>query len=426
MVPSLFSTWRRYGWTSAKTDEHSQDLTSILVEHADFADFLRKSGLLYAIRGYQRTLEKSNSDERLPIQQGILLDDDRHPQMLVDGNWMKWSELKELVTYDPVRKAIVSKNDPQKEWNYYYPNGLIPQSRFHSVVPTYKLSEAELESLRERAESNEEKTHFIQVFTSDNSMISTLSHTALRLIDNEGSLYSLGFETTPEIDPPSSVLLARTKEGAVASRDYDEFRPFAKRRVTTVALTEAQYEAAMDRVTAYSKKKLKFTHTHQNCTTFVADIMKAAGHEVDVRCTLIDGLYGLLPKVKSIPLIGPALEKVRRVFAAILNWIVKYLVPQFLVAIVVKISCVITNLVCLCFGGARGIDIPDAERESLDNREGLKHFGKLYRRFSDLFDSDAAQLYSPAKLVEWQMEQKSTFVHKYDGTPSLVITPQKC
>ena len=276
------------------------------------------------------------------IQKGIQLDEARHPLILVQGNWMRWEDLNKIVRYDEKKKEIVSRDDPEKEWNYFAPNGLTQQKRYNQIYPVYQLSKAERALIEAEGEKfgaidlpkDKSQLRYMQVFTSHNSPFAKLSHVAFRLIDENGKVYSSGFETPSSEIPFDKQKFVGTYHISIASLDYDELKPYFSRRVTTIPLTEEQYTKAFKKMERYSQKKLSLNRLHQNCATYTTNIMRAAGHKVEIRCTLIDGLPSLAPRLVDIPQIGPFLNRIRNFVAGIFNWISTHCIPHF-----VKVAC---------------------------------------------------------------------------------------
>jgi len=62
--------------------------------------------------------------------------------------------------------------------------------------------------------------------------------------------------------------------------------------------------------------------------------------------------------------------------------------------------------------------------KSIDNKRDLQYFDALIQDPVDILRNEPAAIYSPAKVVNWQLDQKSTYIHKSDGCPKLAIVPQ--
>ena len=423
--------WEKYGWTGAQP---SRDLTSLLTKYPDCAHFLRKSGLLFMIRGYQHTLDRSHESTDPGIeemQDGIKLDPyDGHPLLFVEGDWTRWEDLSTWITYDSKKKKIVSSDNPAEEWNYCAPDGLCRIGRYNEIYPIYHLSESDQAALQkqgekffqgnvpEKLQNDRKRWHYLQVFTSENGPISKLSHVGLRLIDANGAVYSLGFETSDEI-PFKEQYFVGSYDVGITSLDYDEFKPFNARRVTTIPLTGDQYRNAMKQIEAYSKGPMRFNRMHQNCSTYATSVMRAAGHPMDVRSTLPELIVDLVPDL-------PVCSKIARAIGGFFKWIFPSCICHLLGAIAIKISTVCTNLIAYCFGSTQGSPPhPKAENGGIENQDKMNYFDRLVESPEDLLSEEAAIIYSPAKVVNWQLAQPSTVIYPNDGSPQLTIIPPK-
>jgi hypothetical protein len=99
--------------------------------------------------------------------------------------------------------------------------------------------------------------------------------------------------------------------------------------------------------------------------------------------------------------------------------------PYYILASIAgRISAFCTNLLFLCLGGGEGSDPdPEAELGDIDNSKGLTYFDRAISGPCDLFRLDSAMIYSTPKLVHWQLDQPSTFIHLDDGSPHFTIVP---
>jgi len=409
--------WEKYNWNNG-----NRDFSSILTKHPDCAEFLYESGLVFMIRGYQHTLDRFPREPYSDLEamrEGIRLDAyDEHPLFWVNGEWVHWGDLKERIRWDAKAKRIVSTHNPEEEWNYFAPSGLCPRSHYSDVYSIYQLCTDEMSALQieaekffqgdvpETFEQNKNRWHYLQVFTSHNMFLSKFSHASARLIDAEGAVYSDGLETSDAEIPFKEQSLLATYNGYVTSLDYDEFKPFTSRRVTTIPLTEEQFNNALQKVKTYAVTPLRFNRMHQNCSTYVTNIMKAAGHPLDIRSTL-PGLIGdLFPHV-------PWISRIRN-----------YIGSSIFMAIPRKISSIFTNLVGLYLGTTKSTPLkPGIPETGIDNAEEMQYFEKLITKPSDIFSDEAAIIYSVPRLVNWQSEQGSTTIHTHDGSPQLTIIP---
>lgn len=135
-------------------------------------------------------------------------------------------------------------------------------------------------------------------------------------------------------------------------------------------------------------------------------------------------IIDLFPHIPLISKIGSAvLDFFQRILPTFALKVIRS-IYSFVAAIATKISSICTNLIAICFGSNKGsAPNPQVEKEGLDNREGMKYFDRLIEEPGDLLRDDPAIIYSPAKFVHWQLDQGSTFIYPYDGSPQLAIVP---
>lgn len=342
-----------------------------------------------------------------------------------EGEWTRWDALKEQISFNPETRELISTEDPKQEWNYYYnpetgEQGLNPQSRYNQVRPIYQLSKSEMERL-----GMDGANCILQVFTTSVFFISQLSHVGLRLIDPSGKVYSLGYETPSWEMKYKQQKIVGNYHVEISSLDYDEFTKFKNRRVTSIPITSDQMKLALDRAEMYTQMKLRFNRIHQNCATYVTDIMRAAQlYTPPIACNLRDFFWDF---IIDIPVIGTVLDKIKKVVVAIFELlsaipIIGYVFDGFMY-VANKILTVMANLLILSFGGSKGSKPhPDVPEDTLDNSQRLTYFSRLIKSWKDLFKEDRDLIFSPKRMVDWQLKQPNTFIHPYEG-PKLYIAP---
>lgn len=440
---SFEKIWHIFRWTT---------LTSIIEKHPDCAKFLKESGLLFAIRGYQHSIERRG--ETLPgeenMKMGIRFDRDDHPLLLKEGEWVRWDVIKKEICFDKKNKELVSTNDPSIEWNYFYPFGLVPGSRYNQVKSIYRLNANEIAGLQEHAaryyEINPDtdpgavKNCFIQVYTTDRkSQPLGVSHVGVRLIDNEGRIYSLGYEMPTEQQKHitrSAFTILATDKVTIASLDYDEFRPFDDRYVTTIPISAAKAKKILDQMKEYTHQPLRFNYMRQNCARFAVEVLHLAGvsdikptanlSEVFARALLPSNIFAVLQK---------GIEKISSVAIIIFNKMHTHASDTtdalvFVYAVVTfiprKIGTVAKNiLICILGGRKAASPLPPGVEDDRNNDQQLTPFSRVIVHWKDLFDEDLGTLYFPPKITEWQKKQPSTIKHAYEASPALYVAPHQ-
>ncbi len=399
-----------------------------LKEHADFCEFLYTSRLIFTMVGYKNSLDQQD-EETAPSEMRKVIhfsEVDGQPCLWKEGRWVHWDDIKEQLICDPSRKEIVSRDDLQTVWNYYYnpesgESGLCPSSRYNNVRPVYLLTQKEMTALG----ITRENPCLLQVFTSNNSMIPKLSHVGLRIINQNGYVYSLGFETPNTETPFPQQKITGSYDAVISSLDYDEFSNFKTRRVTTFARSEKQFQSALDKITEYSQRDLRFNRAHQNCATYTTDIMRSAG--IEPPSIAAPALSALEEWVNdTIPYVGPTLHGT--------GWVIKRIflfgaeLPflghgvRAIIFLAKKINTLFSALFLILLGAREGSE-PKAEENEVDNRNGLTYFDRLYTKWNDLFDDKRCVAHSVKRFVDWQLEEQRdrTLTYGYAG-PQFYIT----
>jgi hypothetical protein len=430
----------QYGW--ADKDLLNQDLLNT-PGYCDFLDFLYNSNIFYSIRGYETSLKDSNSE----LKDGIRIIGGQ-PHLLKEGQWTAWNHILENIKPGPTEGKYLLKN-VQNEWeecNYLYPNGLIAQTRYNWIKPVHQLNPNEMGRLYEHgvkffkqvhAVPSRENCGFIQVFTAGTGRLGQMGHVGLRMIDKEGAVYSFGFET-----PNNEAKIAfgnwfsalATYNVTIASRDFKEFSKFDIRRTTTIPIDEEKFQAALQKVRNYAETALRFNMLHQNCLTFTLDILETAGIPVNIRTSsFMYGLYELLrPSIQRIPFLGPVVLKVICIASQTFRTITKYTPAPicFVAKVITFIPCLILtmvkNSVFLVFGAWKQATPPKAGAENeTNNAERLTSFNRIFNHWTDFFKDDAITMSLPYKFSDWQMEQGSTEIYKFNGPQFYVVPPVK-
>lgn len=440
---SLEKIWFTFHWTN---------LTSIIEKHPDCAKFLKESGLLFAIRGYQHSIERRGEMLRGEenMKTGIKLDRDGHPLLLKEGEWTRWELIKKELRFDKENKEIVSTGDASIEWNYFYPYGLVPGSRYNEIKQIYRLSGKEMESLKQHAASyfeinpdtdpGVEKNCFIQVYTTARKSNLLDMHAAVRLIDQEGRVYSMGYEMPMEhqnrIISGSARTFLATGVVTISTLDYDEFRPFDDRYVTTVPISAEKAKKVLEQMKEYTHLPLRFNFIRQNCARFALEALRLAGVEnIDPKID-ISGIFArLILPANLFNMLQKGIEKISA-FAFVAFGIMHTYAPNMADAVATaytviafvprKIGTVARNILICILGGRRAATpLPPNVEDDRDNKQQLKAFSRVMVHWKDLWSEDLGTVYYPPKITEWQQKQHSTIKHAYEASPALYVAPHQ-
>ena len=397
-VDKHLKTLEKFGW----------DISRKQVEkNIDFFDFIRDSRILYNMRGYQKTAETSGYAHE-GLKQPIRFKDDQ-PCFLVKNAYRSWADFKDKVEVNPATKEIFSKNNSEKYWNYFlYPKqessriGLNSDSRFRQVRPVYALSDLDKTAL-----GLQERHCACQLFTSNNSLLSKVSHVGLRLIDQNGLVYSCGLETLLTEPKFTDQAFLGTYNATITSLDYDEFAPFTERRVTTFAISDEQFAQALVKVQEYAGKNICFNRARQNCLSYSKQIAKIAG--LPVPETLLPFNEALWMQIKETS-VGSAIDKIVTVVGAIFAFIADLPIiglPFSAIGYVLhKIATMFNNLIFMSFGFAQPIEnVPEGAIDEPHQKDGdLTWFTSGSKGLTDLFNDETCKIDLTIPLVNWQLK----------------------
>ncbi len=457
---------------------------SILESHADCARFLFESGLIFTIVGYREScLNRNGSELKLDADghpmvrvQGnfvrwellgdrnidyIKLDSDGHPMIKMQGRFVRWETISRELHYDPKSENIKSKGYPGslvQIWNYCYPQGLVPMDRFNydRAFPVFELTREQYNRTMQLAlkfyETNPEKDQgipkdcIVQFMTCPRQQLPKHCllknandqyplHIGMRLITSDRKVYSFGVNMTPEAfafiysDLKSNFLT--TVDAKITMMDYDEFRPHEGKVVTSIPLTSQRSQNILNFINEQNGKQLRFNYTHQNCTSTIHEVLKRAGYDLDLRTTAQNFLYHALPSANQLPVVGPLIAKVehcmQRIWKATpqritgsVEWTlnVAFFVPR-------KFLTIWTNLLIWKLGASKKITpLQDGvEDEELYDKRGIQTFSSVIRSWTDIFKDETSAVNHARFFLDWQKEQRSTFVDPYQGRPKFSIFP---
>jgi hypothetical protein len=428
---------------------------SVLRYHEDCARFLVDSGLIFAILGYRETCGDVAIHD-------LKLDGDGHPMIRRKGQFVRWERIASELEYDPKVDKIKSRAYPGglvQTWNYFHPEGLVDRDRFDydHIYPIYELSEQEYGRLlaisTQFYKNNPErdpgvaKSCIVQFFTSErrqgipehglfkNLYKNAPVHIGIRLITADRKVYSLGFQMPFEeqefvLSDYFSTFLA-TAECKISMLDYEEFRGHEGRRVTSVPLSSQRAQNILDFLNSLNHEQLRFQFARQNCTSLMHEVMQRAGYEVEVRTSGGAVLLDFLPYLNQFPLIGGLIAKVevaaKRIWEALpkvisqplasMNAILRYL-PD-------KMGTILVNLLMLKMGAWKKTTplANGTSEEELYDKKGIQYFSSVIRSWIDIFKDETAVVNHSKYFLDWQAQQKTTFVEPSKDLPRLAIVP---
>lgn len=427
---------------------------SVLENHADCVRFLFESSLIYTIIGYRESFGHSNDHD-------IKLDTDGHPMLKTQGNWIRWERIEREIHYDAKSEKIKSRaysGSIVQAWSYFHPHGLVPVDRYNydHAFPVFELSEEQYAKTRQHAlkfyETNPEKDmgipkdSIVQFFTSprrqlpekfyfDNANEQYPVHVGMRLITPDRKVYSFGYQLLPEeaafiFSDMLSNFLA-TADAKVTMLDYEEFRAHEGRIVTSIPLSSQRSQNILNYLNELNGKQLRFQYERQNCSLLMLEVIKKAGYDVNIRTTGIAFLYDVIPNLNQFPIIGRVVAKVEQcvkwIWNAMPNMITGTLEWTKEVALFVpkKFATVAANLLSWKLGASKKTTPlqEGVEDEELYDKKGLQTFSSVIRSWTDIFKEETTAIYNAKYFMDWQKQQKSTFIDSYTGRPKFSIVP---
>ena len=79
-------------------------------------------------------------------------------------------------------------------------------------------------------------------------------------------------------------------------------------------------------------------------------------------------------------------------------------------------------------GAAKGSPLPetdpDAEIDAQDKNESVRQFRAILTSPKDMFSEEVEHIHHSFPLIQWQLQQQSTAVHRYQNKPEMGILPK--
>lgn len=429
---------------------------SILASHADCARFLMRSGLAFVIVGYRETCGNN-------FLHDIKLDADGHPLILMHGRFERWEAIAQKLEYNPKTQQIQSRTGSGglfQVWNYFHRHGLIPVDRFHykEAFDSYELSQTEYEcvlSFSKRFYGNHPerdpgipKNCVVEFFSTpdrrwiphypifDNLARNLPAHVGMRVITSDKKVYSFGWQISAEdreylVSSAFFQNIFATAGAKVAMRDPDEFRENKEGRITTcIPTTLKRAQDILSFVDSLKNKQLRHQFERQNCTSLMLEVMQRTGYDVDVSTSALEVALDALPSLHQLPWIGGVIGKVQtcahRVWSLLPGFITKPLcwAKKLVLYIPAKMGTILVNFTTILLGAAKSrIPLQNASEELLYNKKGIQYFSTVVRSWRDIFKSETSSVNHSKLFIDWQKQQKSTFIEPPSKRPKLAIVP---
>lgn len=368
-------------------------------------------------------------------------------EVLFEGAFMPWKAFESTYMWSKKQDSFIDKGNKEQEITFTdAPVGFIRKSRYtyDEPFPTTTLDAAQLRSVKQQATlftGAQELPHaVVQVFTSPGGFSgpdwlcnafaqtgSVPSHCGIRVISNTGDVYTFGYMMDPKEETTwaSPFRLASTVKASIGMIDYDEFRRFGKRFVTSLPLTEDAYKKVM----AYLGSKQKandsvFNFGRDNCASFSASVLHEAGYSLPDLHVSVSRFFGglLIAPIMHLPVVGKVLKAVGGIFASFFSGI-RTVGSTFFPS---KLACPILGpvtyladkvlaVVKWCFSWVLG-----ATKMSPYVTKTVGDRVTPFLSVGDLFRIGATDMVSSEGLLAWMQQQRSTKEYVYRG-PELTV-----
>lgn len=402
------------------------------------------------------TLQNSAS---LQHPQPLLSFDDGKISVLVkedeESEYVPVHQFQARVRYDE-RDDMFVDNTNNHGWNMTQ-WGFIPKGRFEGFEPFAQITPAALDQVvehgktfwspeQQRDRNGNERTCVIQLTTSykprmglprsglTQNAIETFNHIGMRIIDQNGKVYSTGYEMTAAnnaatFGSPRTFLGTANAKGAWP--DFDDVRPFDERHVTTIAISEEEFRQVKQFVE--ETKDARFNAVKQNCAKHVSEAFKKVGVEIPVFQDCYDYFANALPSLDQIPVVGKPLSWVVKAISTVANAIFKFIswiTPEFIKfpfrVVWEGIKTVHANLWMLILGAnkmtPRDPTDPRSQEDVIDNTR-MSSFSRMFRNWKDIFNPELRQFASSRKVMDWQRAQNTNVIHPSGNGSRLCIVP---
>ncbi len=402
--------------------------------------FVVATDLMYTVMMYQKCADILEGESTtLRFVDGKVL-------IKVEGEYLPYADIKEKIRYSSDEKKFCG-------WNMIHPMGFVPcdATSWNDMYPIARLTPEAYQRVAARAsqfwsedqeeiDPGREKGYILQVITTGRSCLPhawwnanfndmTPEHTSSRLITPDGYVFSFGTKMAAadaeQVTQLSGFLT--TAASRTSCPDYEEVRPSHEKRVTSIPMTKERFDA----IVQYAKEMNKgfaFNFASQNCARFVTVQMALAGVFANIKMSLSECLYGMLPRLRDIPFVGQPVARVAAaisfvvtpifdLLAALIRWVTPYpvkrvweVVTSFVREALRRMCAVIINALFFFVMGAGKTLIPKS---------------RCLLRWQNLANPDAIVVYHAYKLRQWQARQLSSVYYTKPEAGLCCLDPEK-
>jgi hypothetical protein len=397
------------------------------------ADTLLSTRLIYSVLGFQNTM--GTEEIRFNEENGL--------EIRLDGEFCSVKDVirnRFVFSYDG--GGTIQEKSTKKNWTFLGTSGLVPVDRWthEEFLPILTLNNDQLEGLREHVRAKDENVDFdtqncfIQFITSPRDFCSGGDsikvrlkknyqrnyplHAWIRLIDENGNVYSTGFGSTEAQDKLQEKMgYFSTINGMPTILDYEEFRAHEGRITNTFAISEEKFTNVLQTIKKDREETIRFNIVAQNCNTLALKYLKSAGVEFgDIKLKARSLLFLVIPDefnlkkyINVLKYYTPyPIKVIVQCIAKVAQMIFEHLVSFFFL-----------NPMLMYYGWNQKTQLP-AEKSAEDKRIKEKSW---IHPFSNAFNLD---IDFSSKSIEEQFREDlagNVFVHRYKGPRVSIVPP---
>ncbi len=413
--------------------------------------FLFDTQLMYAIIGHKNSTADGSTNHGYQVENDQLC-------IKKEGRWTPAEEIRGQLRWNKKEKALyqitnVEGEEVEERWCYLSPSGLVPINFYISeTLPACeKLSQEEVAKLRAHAAlfNPEIQTDYFFQLTHipfvlpeqlpealKNTFAHIPDHVWIRLIDGKtGEVFCTGLVTNP-IDNENVIRVLSSCNGFPTLIDTREFSKHKGKIVTTIPVQEENFAKALQCCSQSRKEIVRFNLMRQNCTKFAISILKIVSGEtiqIDNEFTFTHFLYLATPNIPVLSQLRIATKPLRDRISKIYNEKMPRFIQNifwFIAEVILFIPKIIRNVsfncLFLALGAKKGTPVQELQPEEEPN-EGLPRFQRFKSMMDSIFDifrEKTHHLCHSTPVVQWMLQQQSTYVHLYHNQqPAMGIVP---
>ncbi len=228
-------------------------------------------------------------------------------------------------------------------------------------------------------------------------------HSWVRLIDEQGGVYSVGFGFKAPVPYCQG---AQTVDGTFYSPELYETVPMLAQVVTGIAISSGQFDQLKSGIERAQRVGPAYNYGEQNCCNFVQSTLSHVGITGDFSIPIY------LLTLRLTPLgIQNAVAPLGKIISPLKKGCVA-LTPEIMARATSRVSsglhALAMNSLLLFTGGWRGKELMHFEHLTSEHESPPLRNVQLITSWSDLFSTKNTRVTIPRQVLEWQMLSPST------------------